>query len=120
MDELGRWREARTLEPSDAAREKGGSGKCASPRRDPNDHRSFDASGKVKDELVSSLLAGLSGEEEVGSLRGVARTWEANVMVLAATNAPDAVDAAFLRPGRFDEVREDGASLGDGLCPLAF
>lgn len=27
-----------------------------------------------------------------------------NVMVLAATNAPEAVDAAFLRPGRFDEV----------------
>lgn len=30
----------------------------------------------------------------------------ANVMVLAATNAPEAVDAAFLRPGRFDEVRD--------------
>lgn len=29
----------------------------------------------------------------------------ANVMVLAATNAPEAVDAAFLRPGRFDEVK---------------
>ena len=28
----------------------------------------------------------------------------ANVMVLAATNAPQAVDPAFLRPGRFDEV----------------
>ncbi|CAN0347644.1 unnamed protein product, partial [Hapterophycus canaliculatus] len=26
----------------------------------------------------------------------------ATVMVLAATNAPEAVDAAFLRPGRFD------------------
>ena len=44
----------------------------------------------------------LSGE---GSGSGVgARTWEANVMVLAATNAPEAVDTAFLRPGRFDEV----------------
>lgn len=113
MDELGRWREAGTLERSGAAHGKGDSGECASLSRD------LDARGEVKNELASSLLAGLSGEGEAGSIRGVAQTWEANVMVLAATNAPDAVDAAFLRPGRFDEVREDGAALGGGLCPQA-
>ncbi|CAN0406390.1 unnamed protein product, partial [Ectocarpus fasciculatus] len=38
----------------------------------------------------------------------------ANVMVLAATNAPEAVDAAFLRPGRFDEIVYAGLPDADG------
>jgi len=45
----------------------------------------------VSERVVSQLLTELDGIEE---LRGV--------MVLAATNRPDIVDSALLRPGRFD------------------
>ncbi|MDP3064091.1 MAG: CDC48 family AAA ATPase [Chloroflexota bacterium] len=51
---------------------------------------SVDASS-VTDRVISQLLAELDGIEE---LRGV--------LVLAATNRPDLVDPALLRPGRFD------------------
>lgn len=50
------------------------------------------------------------------STESVAESGGANVMVLGATNAPEAVDTAFLRPGRFDEVRgmRDGLWEGGG------
>src|SRR5690606_33417325 len=46
----------------------------------------------VTERVVNTLLAELDGLEELQS-----------VVVLAATNQPDAVDPALLRPGRFDE-----------------
>jgi len=50
------------------------------------------ASNEVTERLVSQLLTLMSGLEEMK-----------NVFVLAATNRPDIVDPALLRPGRFDK-----------------
>lgn len=47
----------------------------------------------VTERVVNQLLAELDGMEE---LRGV--------VVLGATNRPDMIDPALLRPGRFDEI----------------
>ena len=49
----------------------------------------------VTDRVLSQFLAELDGIEE---LKGV--------LVLAATNRPDRLDPAVLRPGRFDEIVE--------------
>jgi transitional endoplasmic reticulum ATPase len=48
---------------------------------------------QVTERVVNQLLAEMDGMEE---LRGV--------MVLGATNRPDRIDPALLRPGRFDEM----------------
>ena len=56
--------------------------------------RGHDPSG-VAERVLSQLLTELDGIEE---LRGV--------VVLAATNQPDLVDPALLRPGRFDSLIE--------------
>ena len=50
------------------------------------------ATNEVTERLVSQLLTLMSGLEEMK-----------NVFVLAATNRPDIVDPALLRPGRFDK-----------------
>jgi transitional endoplasmic reticulum ATPase len=48
---------------------------------------------QVTERVVNQLLAEMDGMEE---LRGV--------VVLGATNRPDRIDPALLRPGRFDEI----------------
>jgi peroxin-6 len=58
----------------------------------PNRGQSGD-SGGVMDRVVSQLLAEFDGLGSVGS-----------VFVIAATNRPDLVDPALLRPGRFDKM----------------
>ncbi len=53
---------------------------------------------QVTERIVSQLLTELDGLEE---LEGV--------LVIAATNRPDLIDPALLRPGRFDRIIEVGA-----------
>ncbi|KAJ3843702.1 AAA-domain-containing protein [Lentinula raphanica] len=55
-------------------------------------------SGGVMDRIVSQLLAELDGSAT------------ADVFVIAATNRPDLLDAALLRPGRFDRMLYLGVS----------
>lgn len=50
---------------------------------------------RVGERVLNTLLLELDGLEELK-----------NVVVLAATNRPDILDPALLRPGRFDEVLE--------------
>jgi len=53
---------------------------------------------KVEERIVDQLLTELDGLEELG-----------NVIVIGATNRPDIVDSAMLRPGRFDLMINVGA-----------
>ncbi|KAJ3342519.1 peroxisomal assembly protein [Entophlyctis luteolus] len=60
-----------------------------------------DSSGGVMDRIVSQLLAEL---DNVGSSNG------GDVFVIGATNRPDLLDSALLRPGRFDKMLYLGVS----------
>lgn len=53
--------------------------------------RGMDMGSRVTENVVSMILTEMSGLEELH-----------NVIVLAATNRPDMLDPALLRPGRFD------------------
>ena len=53
--------------------------------------RGYGADSHVSERVVSQLLAEISGLEELH-----------DVVVIAATNRPDIIDTALLRPGRFD------------------
>ncbi|XP_004590432.2 peroxisome biogenesis factor 6 [Ochotona princeps] len=64
----------------------------------PNRGQSGD-SGGVMDRVVSQLLAELDGLHSTG-----------DVFVIGATNRPDLLDPALLRPGRFDKLVFVGAS----------
>ena len=55
----------------------------------------FDEGTRVAERVVNSLLTELDGLQNLK-----------NVVVLAATNRPDILDPALLRPGRFDKVIE--------------
>ncbi len=55
--------------------------------------RGLDIGSHVTEQVVSQLLTEMSGLED---LKGV--------VVLAATNRPDMIDPALLRPGRFDRM----------------
>ena len=64
----------------------------------PNRGKSGD-SGGVMDRIVSQLLAELDGVKS-----SVQSTSESIVFVIGATNRPDLIDPALLRPGRFDRL----------------
>ncbi len=53
--------------------------------------RGLEAGTRVTENVVSMILTEMSGLEDLH-----------NVVVIAATNRPDILDQAFLRPGRFD------------------
>ncbi len=55
--------------------------------------RGLENGSQVTERVVNALLAEMDGLEEL-----------ADVVVLAATNRPDLVDPALLRPGRFDRI----------------
>ena len=55
--------------------------------------RGVDAGSKVHDQVLNQILAEMDGLEELN-----------NVIVIGATNRPDMLDYALLRPGRFDRI----------------
>ncbi len=55
--------------------------------------RGSDSGSRVMENIVSQILVEMSGLEDMH-----------NVVVIAATNRPDMIDPALLRPGRFDRV----------------
>ncbi len=55
--------------------------------------RGMDVGSRVTEQVVSQLLTEMSGIEEMEG-----------VVIIAATNRPDIVDPALLRPGRFDRL----------------
>lgn len=59
-----------------------------------------DSGGSVMDRIVSQLLAELDGVGQAGG----------DVFVIGATNRPDLLDSALLRPGRFDKLLYLGIS----------
>ncbi|MHC1609118.1 MAG: CDC48 family AAA ATPase [Candidatus Methanofastidiosia archaeon] len=60
--------------------------------------RGTEVGTKVEERIVDQLLTELDGLEELG-----------NIIVIGATNRPDIVDPALLRPGRFDLMINVGA-----------
>lgn len=62
-------------------------------------------SGGVMDRIVSQLLAELDGMGDGGEEAGAG-----DVFVIGATNRPDLLDPALLRPGRFDKLLYLGVS----------
>jgi peroxin-6 len=63
-------------------------------------------SGGVMDRIVSQLLAELDGISSTSTA--------GDVFVVGATNRPDLLDPALLRPGRFDRLLYLGVSETDG------
>jgi len=55
--------------------------------------RGVDTGSKVTERVLNQLLAEMDGLEELQ-----------NVVVIGATNRPDMIDPAILRPGRFDRI----------------
>ena len=55
--------------------------------------RGLDVGARVHEQVVSQMLTEMSGIEDMDG-----------VVVVAATNRPDIVDPALLRPGRFDKL----------------
>lgn len=114
MDELVRWRAAGAGNPADFGRKEQDDETIPSASSARN--RDVGNDGNDQDDNNASSCLGMEGGNDFS--RGALRSGGANVMVLAATNAPDAVDAAFLRPGRFDEVRREAWAGVPPLLPL--
>jgi len=55
--------------------------------------RGLDSGSKVTERVLNQILAEMDGLEELQ-----------NVIVIGATNRPDMIDPALLRPGRFDRI----------------
>ena len=61
-------------------------------------HRGLSHDSQVTERVVNTLLSEMDGLEELN-----------DIIILAATNRPDMIDAALLRPGRFDRLLFVGA-----------
>ena len=67
-------------------------------------------SGGVMDRIVSQLLAELDGMSDSSSASEDGTPSNGGVFVIGATNRPDLLDQALLRPGRFDKLLYLGIS----------
>ena len=65
--------------------------------------RGIEVGTKVTERVLNQLLAEMDGIEDL-----------TNVIVIGATNRPDMLDTALLRPGRFDRILLVGAPDKDG------
>jgi len=65
--------------------------------------RGMESGTKVTERVLNQLLAEMDGIEELS-----------NVVVIAATNRPDMLDSALLRPGRFDRILLVGSPEKEG------
>ena len=65
--------------------------------------RGMETGTKVTERVLNQLLAEMDGIEDLS-----------NVVVIAATNRPDMLDGALLRPGRFDRILLVGAPEKQG------
>ena len=65
--------------------------------------RGIEQGTKVTERVLNQLLAEMDGIEDLS-----------NVIVLGATNRPDMLDSALLRPGRFDRILLVGAPSREG------
>jgi SpoVK/Ycf46/Vps4 family AAA+-type ATPase len=63
----------------------------------------------VQERLLSSLLTEMDGLELAQG-----------ILVMAATNRPQAIDAALVRPGRFDLVRRIFLTISSSFSLLRF
>ena len=65
--------------------------------------RGLEHGQKVTERVLNQLLAEMDGIEDLS-----------NVIVIGATNRPDMLDSALLRPGRFDRILLAGAPSKEG------
>ena len=65
--------------------------------------RGIDAGTKVTERVLNQLLAEMDGLEDLN-----------DILIVAATNRPDMLDPAILRPGRFDKILLVGAPSEKG------
>jgi len=61
-------------------------------------------SGGVADRIVSQLLSEVDGLDDLTTSDSSEKSTQQHVFVIGATNRPDLVDSALLRPGRFDKL----------------
>ncbi|MEK6872591.1 MAG: CDC48 family AAA ATPase [Nanoarchaeota archaeon] len=69
--------------------------------------RGLEAGTKVTERVLNQLLAEMDGIEDL-----------TNVIVIGATNRPDMLDGALLRPGRFDRILLVGTSDKEGRLQI--
>jgi len=69
--------------------------------------RGFEAGTKVTERVLNQMLAEMDGLEDLN-----------DVLVIGATNRPDMLDPALLRPGRFDKILLVGAPEEDGRLQI--
>lgn len=65
--------------------------------------RGYENGTKVTERVLNQILAEMDGIEDLS-----------NVIVIAATNRPDMLDSALLRPGRFDRILLVGSPSREG------
>ena len=69
--------------------------------------RGLETGAKVTERVLNQLLAEMDGIEDL-----------TNVVIIGATNRPDMLDGALLRPGRFDRILLVGASDKEGRLQI--